>query len=118
MNPTEPRDLFSQPPTAEQLADEGAARAADHADRTTGGEWTEQASRFTMQLARSCDHFQCSDVRDAAEGKIPAAPDQRAWGAVIKALHRAGHIRPIGYGPTSRRTSHGRQEQRWVVVAR
>lgn len=118
-------DLFSQPeaPRADELRAEarrlavtGANLAADHADRTHDA-WTQQATAFLLQFARQRPEFQASDVREAAEGKVPQAPDPRAWGAVVLACKRQGWIKPLGYAPTARRTSHGRQEMKWRLAA-
>lgn len=112
-------DLFSQPPLpAEKLADAGMNLAADHADRLTSGDWTEQALMFMLRHAQGVPNFQCSEVRSAAEGKVPDHPnlDPRAWGAIVKLAFTKGWIRPLGYRPTNNRISHGRQEQTWTLA--
>lgn len=108
-------DLFN-PPEAVKLARAGASLAADYADRVHDG-WTEQATAFLMQVARERDTFQASDVREAAEGKVPPAPDDRAWGHILSLAKRNKWIEPLGYRPTNRKKSHGRQEQTWRIAA-
>ena len=102
--------------TAEQLAVAGATLAADHASRLTGKDWTAAAVSFLRGFAAQRGVFQCSDVREAAKGTFLYHPgiDGRAWGRVLQLANKEGIVKATGYAKTTRKESHGRQEQTWV----
>jgi hypothetical protein len=104
----------------QDLATIGADTAAAHADRVTGGEWTARAWDFFMDFAvrQKGEPFMTEDVRAKAERywAVPKAPDQRAWGAIVKRASKAGLIRHVGYAPNKSPNCHGSPKSVWVWV--
>jgi hypothetical protein len=100
------------------LAEEGAARAAAHADRVSAQQWTEGAKRWLWLIATVGKPFICEEVRSEAERSgFPQPPDNRAWGHVLMGAARAGKIRKTGvYRSGANRVSHHRPQAEWVVV--
>lgn len=81
--------------------DEGIQRAVDHADRIEPS-WSEQARWFALRFFKECEMspvgVTTEDLREAAiAAGIPAPPDGRAWGGIVRALARRGLIRRIGF---------------------
>lgn len=68
--------------SGQQLAREGAARAAEKADRMSP-DWSELALKAVRDYALTHDEFTTEDVRLAAESVVPPAPDARAWGHIV-----------------------------------
>lgn len=99
---------------------EGAKRAADHADRETA-QWSDMAIGWVRILAMRRAEMTSETVRDYAfQHGLPDPPDPRAWGFVMPAAARAGHIAkkttPEGYDVfvTGRnQQSHGRPVRVW-----
>jgi CBS domain-containing protein len=76
-------------PTAQEMADEGMSRAADHAESVNPG-WNEQAFSMLLTYAETHFEFMTEDVRVWAHTKgLPQPPDGRAWGAVTQRAVRA-----------------------------
>lgn len=74
------------------------AAATAHADREHEG-WSERAMEFLIEYARANTAFIAEQVLAAAEGVVPAAPTDRAWGTVFCTASRRGLIRKTGkYG--------------------
>lgn len=58
--------------------------------------------------------FKGEDVRKAAEAAgVPAPPDPRAWGGIIRRAFNEGRLVRIGNGRTANRQAHGRQVIVW-----
>lgn len=120
----EQRSLFDEPPRkprrnlrlGRDLAKLGAERAADHADRETGGVWQEKAWAFFVDFAnrQGGREFQIEDVRVAADGVVPEPPDNRAWGTVALRAARKGWIRKVGYRPVRLPHCHAAPMTVWV----
>jgi hypothetical protein len=78
----EQRELFRQ---ARVKRDEAMQQAVDHADRVEPT-WSERALAAIHLYAHAHHHFSTEDVRlHAYNNGLSAAPDARAWGAVIRA---------------------------------
>ena len=93
-------------PTAQQLADDGMMRAADHADAVEEG-WSERA--YSMLLDYAAEHFEfmTEDVRHwSIEQGFSLPPDGRAWGQVIRTASKLKLICKHGYGQTSSPNMH------------
>lgn len=91
-----------------QLGQEGAQRAADHADRVHGGEFTVKALAAIRAYAWSHERFTVEDVREELGEHVPTPPDPRAWGAVIrKAVREGGICEKIGVTNSTSKTQHG-----------
>ncbi len=107
--------MKSSTSTGQQLAIFGAQMAADRADRVTGGSWSAEAWAFFTQWAqtRKGEPFQGEDVRLAALGTVPAAPDARAWGHILQRAARTGLIRRVGYAPVKDPRSHHCPKSVW-----
>ena len=67
--------------SGQQLAREGAARAAEKADRVSP-DWSELALKAVRDYALTHDEFTTEDVR-LASPQIPAVGDPRAWGHIV-----------------------------------
>jgi len=88
-------------PTPEERRDQGIKSAVEHADAVRP-KWRVQAEAYTEGLIerRGFKPFLMEEIVAAAEvDGIPAPPDKRAWGHVIRALARRGVVRKIGYAP-------------------
>jgi hypothetical protein len=98
-----------------QLAEQGAQRAADHADRVCVT-WTEEAAGWVQRVAGRGVPFICEEVRSEAERNgMPTPPDSRAWGAILIKAARDGVVRKTGiYRPGSNPISHYRPQAEWV----
>lgn len=84
-------DMMAKP-TARELADQGMARAAEHADRVSDG-WSDNAYQFLRVYAQACPEFMTEQLRVWAHDEgLPKPPDNRAWGAVVNRAVRDGII--------------------------
>lgn len=109
-------DLFD----AWGAAQDGAERAADHADATHPG-WSDEALYLLQKFAEHRDGapFMIEDVRDFAHAQgLAPAPDSRAWGAVALRAKGAGIIVKTGYGSTTRGPAHSHPRSCWALVCR
>lgn len=88
------------------LGHEGAELAASKADRVHG-DWTARALAAWHEYARTHKRFTSEDVRLAYADVVPAAPDQRAWGAVAKAAIRERLCVAAGVTRAKSRNVHG-----------
>ncbi len=104
----------------QQLAIFGADTAASHADRVTGGAWSEKAWAFLVQFGQSQKGrpFMTEDVRAHAELRkaVPAAPDARAWGSIVMRAAKARLIERVDYAPNKSPSCHGSPKSVWVWV--
>ena len=113
-------DLFSfmaaaPPPrrTAQQLAEDGARRAVDHADHEEEG-WSERAFQLLRNYAVSHYTFMTEDVREWAHRiGLPKPPDPRAWGAVTLRAAKAGLIVVECYRKTRIPPAHATPRPVW-----
>ena len=73
---------------------------------------------WVRAVARNQLTLTASDVRDYAESRgFPKAPDERAWGAIMRKSAKAGVIKASSERrQTERRRSHGRPERVWVCL--
>ena len=85
-------------PLGEAAAVAGAAAYADArftawAERATG-----LAEQFVLGRTRD-DRFQATEIRAFAEScGLPAPPDARAWGHIVRRLKKKGAIIEVGLG--------------------
>ena len=102
-----------------ELRNDGAARAAEHADRTIPT-WAERATLAVhVYLVREiAQEFTGEDVRVWASEHmgVPEPPDRRAWGAVMMRIAREGKIRRIGYQPHKDPSRHNGISTVWQRV--
>jgi hypothetical protein len=89
-----------------QLAIEGAELAAAKANRVHA-DWSGKALAAWHEYARTHQHFTSEDVRLAFADMVPAAPDQRAWGAIPRIAIRQGVCLPVGVSRAKSRNVHG-----------
>jgi hypothetical protein len=89
-----------------QLAIEGAELAAAKANRVHA-DWSEKALAAWHEHARTHQHFTAEDVRLAFAEAVPAAPDQRAWGAIPRIAIRQGMCRSVGVTKAKSKKVHG-----------
>lgn len=112
-------DLFRKP-VGRQVAEHGASAAAAHADRSTRGEWTIKAWEFFVEFGRAMSGktFMAEDVRQKAEksGKVPKAPDARAWGAIVMRAKQARLIKRVDYAPNKDPSCHGSPKAVWAWI--
>lgn len=97
------------------LAEEGAERAANHAEREIDG-WKEGAFELVRIFcgANAGAEFTMADIRLANPG-FPDAPDNRAWGHVALRAFREGLVAKAGY--TRIQSAHARVQTLWRVIA-
>ncbi len=93
---------------------EGAAAAANHADRAHR-DWRGRAAACLRAVGPLLGEFQAEDVRLHVEraGALPAAPDGRAWGVVIRDARAAGLIEAVGVRPVRNPRAHSRPMVVW-----
>lgn len=89
-----------------QLAEEGAKRAAKHADRVHG-DFTDKALAAFRAYAIAHKDFTTEAVRLAYAAVVPQAPDNRAWGAVARSAIRAGICKRVGMTRAKSGHCHG-----------
>lgn len=99
------------------LGHASAQLALDFANREVN-DWEILAMGWVRAVARSQLTLTTSDVRDYAEGRgFPKAPDERAWGAIMRKSAKAGVIKATDeWRTTERRRSHGRPERVWLCL--
>jgi hypothetical protein len=94
------------------LAQRGAAVAADHAERMHE-EWIKQATAAFHAYAERHPEFTTEDVI-AASPEVPVAPDKRAWGHIALAVKKSGAIRNGGVDRSKLAHAHQRWITRWI----
>lgn len=93
------------------LAEQGAQRAADHADRKLSL-WSEQAYAAFLRIGKRMGVAHTDTIRRTAEAEgLPPPPDGRAWGFVAMAMRKAGHVLFAGYAPA--KSSNGSPKCLW-----
>jgi hypothetical protein len=106
-------DLMQRKAAAWAGAEDGAERAAEHAERVEPG-WNDTALNYVRVFALCHGEFQTEDVREYAEDcGFDPPPDKRAWGSVALRAKRAGIIERVGYISTSRGPSHACPRAIW-----
>lgn len=105
------RQEMPTPKPAAQLAEEGAKRAAMHANRVHG-DFTDKALLAFRAYAWTHKEFTTEDVRAAFCDAVPPAPDNRAWGHVARMAVRDGICKRVRIAPAKARHCHGT----WVSV--
>lgn len=106
MDDEEP-DLFDAA-EAKRRAEQGAKRALDHANRVNDG-WAERALEKLAEYIVTTEGstFMAEDVRvKAYAGGLEPAPDNRAWGAVMKKAEKRGLIKWERFGTTKAKRCH------------
>lgn len=99
--------------TAQALAEEGAQKAADHANAIEPG-WSDRAYALLQSYAASHLEFMLEDVRNWAHRiGFPQAPSARAWGAVALRGARERLILRAGYRKTQNPLAHGTPATLW-----
>jgi hypothetical protein len=96
------------------LAQIGAERAADHANREHD-DWKELALEAFKAHAQDNLTFTTEDVIKASPS-VPVPPDKRAWGAIALAAKRLGLIKFDGYGNSKLAHAHNRPVTRWFSL--
>lgn len=96
------------------LACNGAALAANHADRVSPG-WSERALAAFLAYAATHEEFTTEDVIEAS-ANVPAAVEKRAWGQIALAAKRQKIIRNAGYAHSKLDHAHCRPVTRWVSL--
>ena len=110
-------DLFD-PAEAKRRAEAGAKRALDHANRKIDG-WGERALEKLVELVLGTPDggtLMAEDVRvKAYAGGLEPAPDNRAWGAVMKKAEKKGLITWVRFGTTKAKRCHRNPAGVWKV---
>ncbi|EJN06464.1 hypothetical protein [Herbaspirillum sp. YR522] len=94
------------------LAEQGAARAADHADRVVV-DWSELALQAFRDHALTHTEFSTEDVI-AASTRVPPAPDKRAWGQIAMKARRLGFCHKGRVGTSKLPHAHARCITIWA----
>jgi hypothetical protein len=100
------------------LAEEGAQRAVDHADKVADamefGSWSDRAYAILERFAQARVPFRTEQVRQAAyEEGLPVPPDERAWGGVICRAKKEGILRHYGWVSSTGKSSHAHPISLW-----
>lgn len=83
--------MSAQPDLFDQRRDEGIARAVDHADRVVD-DWSAQAYRMLLAWAAGRE-FITEEFVTFAKPRLPAPPDNRAFGGIVRRAFKAGVLR-------------------------
>lgn len=106
-------DFMGARTNAQELAEDGIARAVEHADSIDAG-WSEMAYAKLEQYAFSHFEFMTEDVRKWAHSLgLEQAPSARAWGAVALRGAREGLIVKVGYRKTQNPLAHSTPATVW-----
>ena len=99
-------------------AQDGATRAADHADAVTSVTWSASAQKLILHFAMTHASFMTEDVRAWAQANrlISPPPDERAWGAVVLGLAKQGRLKRVAYAPNKSATCHGSPKSVWRLT--
>jgi len=110
--------------TGQQLAEQGAQVAANHAESETAG-WIDAANKAFaayIKINRGRE-FLTEDFRQWLNGindfmipKIPSPPDHRAFGNIILKAQRAGLIQHVGYMKVKDPKAHAGPKSVWKAV--
>lgn len=78
-------------------------------------DWVEEAANFFTDYAtnKACGHtFLAEEVRAHWDRKrMPAPPDNRAWGVAAKKALKSGSVHVVGFGAA--KTSNGSPKALW-----
>ena len=99
-----------------RMAGRAQERAVDQVENGARQSWMAAAHRVGLYLARSGEAFTSADVRDRLGQLRPelTTRDERALGAVMRRLAKAGEIRPTGqYVASGRARNHHRPMREW-----
>jgi hypothetical protein len=102
-----------------RLAEQGAERAANHAERVSEG-WRDKAFGYATEFIRSHNGrpFMTEQIRQFAyERGFERAPDERAWGAIMLKVARRGLVRRLGFARSSAKNVHGNPATLWEASA-
>lgn len=94
------------------LAQRGAALAADKADRMHN-EWSSRAFEAFKTYAEAHEAFSTEDVI-LASPSIQVPPDKRAWGHVALRAAKEGICHSAGVAKSKLAHAHGRWITRWA----
>lgn len=100
-------------PDTRQMALDGMARAAEHADAVDEG-WSDRAYSALREYALKNDEFMTEDVRVwAHRNGLPTPPDGRAWGAVTLRAVKANLVVCDRYRKTRIPPAHATPRPVW-----
>jgi len=106
-------DAQAGTPSAQELAHQAAARAAEKAQRLVP-EWTALALQAMHEYALRHPQFTTEEVR-LASPQVPAASDAHAWGHIVMQACSNGLCRPTQqFSKSMARGSHGRDIRIWI----
>lgn len=104
-------DLFS----GQELRDAGMQAAVDHAN-CVHPKWSDAAYNFLLIYMKQFKEFMVEEVRQASEGTVPQAPNQRAWGGIVVRAVRLGLIRRKGFRNVANAKAHCTPATVWEVI--
>lgn len=105
---------YHSEPSGPQRKAHGMAQALAHANAASR-DWSEQAYAAVAHFAAQRIDFRAEQVRaDAEQHGLPAAPHNRAWGAVISKAARAGLIRRVRFAPCDNPKAHSCHVSVWI----
>lgn len=97
---------------ARMRTDEGALRAAEHAERALRRAWIENTLRLLKAWAAGRGEFLIEDFRAAGVAEEP--PEPRAFGHIAKIAAARGILVHVGFRRAD--TSHGAFKQTWRLA--
>ncbi len=113
------KDFWGKPGEGLKQAQDGAQRAARHAD-AIHGDWQGQARAALLAFrTRAGDGFSSEQVREFAENVlgVPLPPDPRAWGHVMSSAAREHVITKTGRVIKCQRAAvHGSYTTEWCFA--
>lgn len=107
-------DVKGDVPEGIRLRDEAIAQALRHAETVNEG-WSRTAFKYLIDYIRVNFKFTVEEIRIAAEGVVPVAPDSRAWGGIVIQAARAGFIKKIGVKNGILKQCHHAPKTVWQV---
>lgn len=75
--------------------------------------WKDCAWRGLEALASTGIPFTANDITELG---VPDPDHSSRWGALFRAAHQSGVIKPVGYTQSTRETRHGGIVRLWVGV--
>lgn len=88
-------DLFEKPPTGEELARKGIAKAIRGAEEKSPG-WGDRAYSVLIRFLANHKEFMIEDVRAYSVGILSEPRSARAWGAIARRAKKDGFIESAG----------------------
>jgi hypothetical protein len=105
--------MFSDQPTARDLAERGIAESHDHAEEGEAG-WTDRAIAKVEAFSRQTEFFLAEECKAWAYGDgLSVPPVDGAWGQVMRSAASRGIVHSFGRKAATSPGSHGKLMTLW-----